>query len=137
MTLEFIIEGNQNDHTGNPIPYKRTLAGKFRKDGKDYFEWKEYVRYQLETSALLGGLPYKILYSASDHPFPAFGFSYSRIAAHIEIFWKNGSHGDCDNIFKGILDSLFRNDKCVYAGSFTSSQSSEKRGSVKVLLQFE
>ena len=47
----FSIRGNHKDPDGNPIPYKRTLKGKFREDSVQYFEWKEYVRAELSRTA--------------------------------------------------------------------------------------
>lgn len=138
MTLTFTIEGNQNDPTGNPIPYKRVLSGKFRKDSIDYMAWKEYVRSCLDRTAHLDGLSHKVLYVPATYPYPhILAQGVIRAAVHIKIYWKNHSHGDCDNVFKGILDALFENDKLVHAGSFESFYSPEKKGKVDISLVLE
>ena len=38
---------------------------------------------------------------------------------HLKIFWADETHGDADNVFKGVADSLFENDKEL-DGSFES-----------------
>ncbi len=51
----------------------------------------------------------------------------------IKIFWKNGAHADPDNVFKGIADALFKNDKFL-DGSFESYYSPEEIGKVEVTI---
>lgn len=53
----------------------------------------------------------------------------------IKIEWANGAHADGDNIFKGIADALFVNDKQVSAGSFESKMSEDKVGKVFVKIE--
>lgn len=50
----------------------------------------------------------------------------------IRIEWASGNHGDVDNIWKGIADALFDNDKRVVVGGFYSTKSSAKIGLVEV-----
>lgn len=49
----------------------------------------------------------------------------------IRIYWMNGIHGDPDNIFKGIADALFKNDKFL-DGSFETYMSEDGKGRVEV-----
>lgn len=49
----------------------------------------------------------------------------------IRIYWINGIHGDPDNIFKGIADAIFKNDKFL-DGSFETYNSNEGKGRVEV-----
>lgn len=132
--IQFEIRGNQNDQKGNPISYKRTLSGKFRKDSVDYMEWKEYARSEFDRNSNSCGVAYVPFYTASSMPYPHFEGLVSA-EMHIEIFWANGAHGDGDNIFKGIADALFKNDKLITAGSFKSMLSPYKEGKVVVTLE--
>lgn len=136
MILTFYIHGNQKDPTGNAIPYKRVLTGKFRKDSIDYMEWKEYVRSELDKSALVDGWPVNIKYTGESMPYPFFE-ALVKAQMHIKIYWKDKKHGDCDNVFKGIADAIFKDDKMLHAGSFTSEMSATKNGVVEVKLVLE
>lgn len=51
--MTFTITGNQEDGTGNPIPYHRTTQASFwNKTSKRYHAWKQYVRseYWFQTT---------------------------------------------------------------------------------------
>jgi hypothetical protein len=50
---------------------------------------------------------------------------------NLQIFWGKRSHGDPDNIWKGIADALFQNDNDV-SGCFSSHSASDKVGRVEV-----
>jgi Holliday junction resolvase RusA-like endonuclease len=54
----------------------------------------------------------------------------------IKIFWMNGIHGDPDNIFKGIADALFKNDKFL-DGSFESHYSQDGKGRVEISITLD
>lgn len=128
-TLTFIIRGNQNDSTGNPIPYKRTLRGVYSKVSKDYHEWQEYVRSEFDICAT----PWTTVES---FPFPDFSSLPPDVSISCRIWWKDKKHGDVDNVLKGILDALFKNDKCVFGISAIATVSPEKIGKVEVRLEF-
>ena len=49
----------------------------------------------------------------------------------IKIHWVNGVHADPDNVFKGLADALFKNDKFL-DGAFESQYASDGRGKVEV-----
>lgn len=34
-----------------------------------------------------------------------------KVYMQLQITWANETHSDCDNVFKGIADALFMNDK--------------------------
>lgn len=142
-TLTFTINGNQKDSVGNAIPYKRTLSGKFRKGDIDYMEWKEYVRSELDRAAVWHAktgevFKYKALYSRESMPYPEFQeMETGRAQVHIKIFWRDGKHGDGDNVLKGVMDALFKDDKGVWAGSFESKRAENKLGHVEVTLILE
>ena len=70
---------------------------------KRYLDWKDKVR----VIALCAKKNLK------DNP-------KSKTYMNITIFFRNKKHGDPDNIWKGIADALFKNDKYV-AGCFDFS----------------
>jgi hypothetical protein len=51
----------------------------------------------------------------------------------IKIFWSSDHHGDPDNIFKGIADALFTDDKYL-SGSFNFCDAKDKIGGVDVCI---
>ena len=57
--------------------------------------------------------------------------SAERARMDIRIYHRNGIHGDADNIFKGIADALFKNDKYL-DGSFETHYSPDGKGRVEV-----
>ena len=96
----FIIHGNQENDQGNPIPYLRMTQGsKWSKQAKRYLSWKEYVRKTFQKVHNI---------SFIDKPFNA---PKARLTVHCSFRGEN--HADLDNIAKGLLDSLFIQDKHV------------------------
>lgn len=140
MTTTFTINGNHEDLSGNPIPYVRsTRAALWRPDGRRYAAWKGYV--QKEFIRLLNrgfreivkdGSVAATFDSNATKPIRIFGSHQARM--DIKIFWKNGSHGDPDNIFKGIADALFVNDRTL-DGSFESKIAEDGKGRVDVAIR--
>lgn len=130
MILSFTILGNQEKPTGNPIPYHRTTQkGLWDPASKRYKAWKDYVCLALiDSSSEELAKGFKIRFFRKLKPID---LSEKRAVMNIQILWKNGSHGDCDNIWKGIADALFQNDKHV-AGSFQYEYSGDKVGKVEV-----
>ena len=106
MTIRFTIIGNQENPTGNPIPYFRTTQrGKFGSKYKRYQEWKDHVRAAMEPE-----IP--ITYPERNATLALFD---GEPRAHVlAVIWFGAeTHADPDNIIKGILDSLFTNDSHV------------------------
>lgn len=111
-TIIFKIKGNQENPEGNPIPYLRTTqASQWTDKAVRYQEWKSYVvgeyikalekmprRNELEEYHNLSKLK----------PIVNTG---KKIIMSLRITWANKAHADCDNVFKGIADALFINDK--------------------------
>lgn len=89
---------------GQPRPYTRTTqAAKFCPKYKVYQEYKDRVVASfLEQCKGDWGYP-KPLTTVKGH----------KTRVDIKIYFKNYAHGDGDNIFKGICDSLFTVDKYV------------------------
>jgi Holliday junction resolvase RusA-like endonuclease len=134
--LTFTIKGNQLDTKGNPLPYLRTTQGSQWTDkAVKYQEWKMYVVAQfidaLDAMTREERMGYKeFVYIATGKPIIA---TKGKIYVNLKIEWKNDTsvRGDCDNIFKGIADALFVNDKYV-AGSFDYETSKTNSGKVDV-----
>lgn len=133
MNITFNIYGNHEDPEGNPIPYVRSTQGAlWRPNARRYSAWKGYVQksliiadfkddavVQIRNNMLRLGKPFEI------------GNRKARM--DLIIHWKNNAHGDPDNIFKGIADALFWNDKNL-DGSFESRLSQNNKGRVEVTL---
>lgn len=128
-TIKFTIKGNPDDSEGNAVPYVR-VVGKalWLPKARKYHAWKEFVR--------------SIFY----REYPEFSMSGAdqlrqvqplttkiseRAKMAIKIHWVNGVHADPDNVFKGLADALFKNDKFL-DGSFESDYSADGKGSVEV-----
>lgn len=123
MTYHFTLTGNQDNHHGNPVPFQRVLAQKMRASSIRYLEWQQFVRATFKDQCRL--------FSSKGTKFDApitLGSSDQAIMA-IHIVWANEQHGDADNVWKGIADALFVNDKHV-VGCFTASHGT--RGSFEV-----
>lgn len=158
MIIRFTIHGNQKNVIGNPVPYKRLIRGSFRRGDSDYQEWQEYVRACFYRTAQL-----ILSEEEKDTPEPEVLIEYddatSRIVGirepggntdekpidvkshlmqlDLTIAFKNAAHGDPDNIFKGIADALFVQDKNLY-GTFPipieSARGPTKKGRVDAVL---
>lgn len=123
----FTIHGNTESPTGNPTPYTRTLRGKWRKDAEKYKQWGHKVR-----AAFLDANPdntgigrYRHMIALKKKPIVLANRQKARM--HIKITWATENHGDPDNIFKGIADALFYNDKHL-DGSFESEHATPGKG---------
>lgn len=123
----FRIRGNQEDPSGNPIPYQRVTQGsKWTGKARRYERWKEYVRLSFFDSQR-GKTSGRWL--VNDHKPLTAAEGYTRM--DIIIGWKNETHGDCDNIFKGIADALFESDKHL-VGSFEFMHTTNREGWVDI-----
>ena len=116
MLHSFTIYGNQEDTKGNPIPYLRTTQGtQWTKAAIRYSQWKAFVRICLIDS--LQGIPKdNVLWCVAKNN-KAIEFTKTKSEMQLQIFFSNKAHADPDNIFKGIADALFVNDKLL-SGSF-------------------
>lgn len=139
MEINFVIEGNQENPTGNPIPYHRATQGSYWNAGnRRYHAWKDYVVqcFEKATGGSINTLGRPTDREAIDElirtgrPPKPINLEKKCARMDIRIEWANGAHADGDNIFKGILDALFVNDKGVTAGSFESKKSADGVGKV-------
>lgn len=128
--LQFVIRGNPTSDGGNPIPYTRsTQRGQFKPNVVKYNAWKHqvsgafYREFGLIPKDQGGADPYsgKCLESSKK----------LRCRMDIVIHWNSDHHGDPDNVWKGIADALFANDKYV-AGSFDFQDSKTGKAYVEV-----
>ena len=123
-TITFTIKGNQEDIEGNPLPYVRVVGRALWLPGaKKYHAWKEYVR-----SVFYRNYPE---FSSVDQVQPLTTKISERAYMAIRIHWVNGVHADPDNVFKGLADAIFKNDKFL-DGSFESRYAPDGKGKVEV-----
>lgn len=59
---------------------------------------------------------------------------YAKVEMDIE--WYDEGHADGDNVYKGILDGLFLNDKNVIEGHYRCNPIPTKQGNVTVKITF-
>ena len=122
-TLTFTIRGNQEDPEGNPIGYHRTTQGSYWNEGsRRYYAWKEYVVAAFERGTRRtpkAGKPLALKKGET-----------AQIS--LKVYWKNGAHADLDNLVKGVLDSLFENDKYVNKINASCEMAEDKRGRVEI-----
>lgn len=128
--IKFSIIGNQEDRFANPIPYTRmTQKTKWLPKSIRYFKWKEYVRGFYRDAAMK--IPeidrFDLL---RDKPIPA---TKDKSKMSLMIYFCNKTHGDCDNIYKGIADALFVNDKYLSCGGIDYDYSVRPR--VEVIIE--
>ena len=125
-TIKFTIKGNPEDIEGNPVPYVRVVGrALWLPNAKKYHAWKEYVR-----SIFYRNYP-EFASNNDEGPQPLTTKISARARMAITIFWVNGVHADPDNIFKGLADALFRQDKFL-DGAFESHYASDGKGRVEV-----
>jgi Holliday junction resolvase RusA-like endonuclease len=128
--ISFEITGNQDDIYGNPVPYVRVVKrALWLPEAKRYNGWKSFVR-----RVFYKGYPEYLMRAENNlltelQPFNTSTAEKARM--DIRIYWRNGIHGDPDNIFKGIADALFKNDKFL-DGSFETKYAPDGKGRVEV-----
>ena len=138
MLIEFLIQGNQENPKGNPIPYHRATQGSYWNAGnRRYHAWKDYVVENFNRVAKVFGYPVVLMDKVqidkmirTGRPPKPINLEKKSARMDICIEWANGAHADGDNVFKGILDALFVNDKGVAAGSFESKKAEDGIGKV-------
>jgi Holliday junction resolvase RusA-like endonuclease len=128
--IQFTIKGNPDDWHGNPVPYVRVVGrALWLPVARKYAAWKSYVR-----KSFFAEYPAYVMYDGNklltDTP-PFITKASEKARMDIKIFWMNGLHADPDNVFKGIADALFKNDKFL-DGSFESDYATDSRGRVEV-----
>jgi len=110
MTINFAVFGNQEDTRGNPIPYTRaTQDSTWNPTYRRYIAWKQFVQLAFIAGrpAFAGQAKRRIIQGGK----PIEG--KPRGTVHAAISFGDETRCDPDNVVKGILDSLFENDKHV------------------------
>ncbi len=139
MNINFTIRGNHEDPEGNPVPYQRLLNNAWRRAGARYVEWQNFVQTTF-ASAVSGGAAGSsrartCVARAMQNKNPIELADGETAEMDVAIYWKNKAHGDGDNVYKGIADALFENDKGIVRGSFESAMSEDKKGRVEVKIK--
>lgn len=127
--VNFRVYGNQENLKGNPIPYTRTTQGtKFTEKAMRYAAWKGHV-----VASYMDYIQGMEIIDRSEfgdvHDFLSqkpINTGKKRIHMDINCYYVNDTHADSDNVFKGIADALFVNDKYL-SGSFTFEYSDTPR----------
>jgi Holliday junction resolvase RusA-like endonuclease len=93
--------------SSNPVPYKRTTQKAKWTDTeyKKYQEWKSKIMRDFITA--FKKFPHQIFKPKTKY------------YVEIIVYYKDKTHGDTDNVYKGVLDAIFvkpLNDKYI-AGS--------------------
>lgn len=123
MEINFWVHGTPDEpgmSGGNPQPYFRQTqrSSHFDPGAKRYQRWQQYLVNSLLES--VKGQPLEqefaknILAKGKPIIIPPGGCGI----VDTFIACKNKTHGDADNIHKGVLDSLFANDKYVTKGTY-------------------
>lgn len=130
LNTTFCIFGNQDDPKGNPMGYKRTLNHSWNEEATKYFNWQEYVRGEFTQHCKDNGLQHFLSQEMNVYPLCLAKNEVAIVNCKIEFV--NEVRADCDNIHKGILDSLFKNDKYVMESHYKGWMSKDKTGKVTV-----
>jgi len=133
--IKFTIKGNQDDPLGNPYPYARILKGSKKPAAVKYRAWGVYVRTQYHKKHKEDITLQKLSWAEMSREKPLTSSKECPAKMDIEIFFANDARGDCDNIYKGIADALFHNDKYIMEGSFKGIVSPDKVGLVNVRIE--
>lgn len=137
IEIAFTVKGNAMNNYGNPISKLKMTGRQFwLPKARRYVEWKQKVmaslldqtrdhpaRYWITRNIALLGKP---LGTAKD----------LRGHMSINIFWADNTHGDPENVFGSIADSVFFQDKYL-DGSFISQMSATKEGRVDIIINLK
>lgn len=130
MTLQFTIVGNQESKIGNPIPYHRATQGsRWNPAHRRYLLWKDHVKSAFKK--VQPKSPFCPLDNLDPHPIV--GNVHGRVRAY--IYFGDETHADPDNIVKGILDSLFKNDKHIDVETAHSCKDKKPRVEVRLTIE--
>jgi hypothetical protein len=121
----FDTSGIVDEFSGkNPVPYTRaTQRQKWTPSVKRYHRWCNALRECFASAAPMEPAPMEGVahfgevnyYSRKTPPIVLHKEQKRRVIVTVEtcIVWADEAHADADNVHKGVLDSLFTNDKLV------------------------
>ena len=130
-TYTFTIRGNHEDPFGNPIPFQRVIKQQMRYAAARYLAWMKYVRAVFVSECEVDSR--MVMMAARDGP-PISLAKGQTAGIAIRVFWANETHGDLDNVLKGILDSLFENDKGINALKASCEMAEDRKGRVEITI---
>lgn len=133
--INFIIHGNDESLTGNPGGYTRMLKGSQKPSAIKYRLWCIHVRkeYNKQIHRETRNKTWEEI--SREKPLTTTKEKPARM--DIEIDFADDKRSDCDNVYKGIADALFENDKYIMVGSFIGKQSPNKVGEVRVKIKIK
>lgn len=106
--IQFILEGNHKNPNGNPLGYHRTTTRqKWNPQYQDYIAYKSWVVKEFWNQVKLPLEPNWKVDKLALEPF----VEKVRGKVKLNIQFSSEIHADSDNVVKGILDSLFKQDK--------------------------
>ena len=152
--MSFVITGNQEDPAGNPLGYTRTTqASKWNPKYQRYSKWKNFVVAAcMKQMPKIGGFNSTIIDDEIDSGYVRimsgamqfknynlypFIISKSTVIMDVRIKWANEKRPDPDNVFKGIADSLFKDDKHVYGSVLPMDDAENLSGLVSVKIKIK
>jgi len=114
MRFKFTIPGILFGKKVNPVPYTRTTQRQMWVD-------KNYKRYQCWKGVVSGAfLAFLKENNIDNKPYLKNWLQFKKpinpikkFRMDIMIYFKDKKHADSDNVYKGISDSLFINDKYI------------------------
>lgn len=140
IKLTFDILGNQESPSNNPQPYfRRTQRSLWNSGSRRYEAWKSYVVHYLidaiepNESKEIRQFFHNVTQQMGQNSKAIKLAEGEKAFMYCIINWKNKGHADPDNVWKGIADALFFDDKHV-DGGFFSRVSKDGKGKVSVHL---
>lgn len=126
----FTIYGNQENKAGNPVPYVRSTQGsKWNPRYQRYCSWKDYVvKAYLLVAPFKGEANRRMIQGGK----PIGKGVSGRVM--VNIFFADETHCDPDNVVKGILDTLFQDDKHIDVETYHHCRADRPRVEVQVQL---
>lgn len=137
LTIEFTIHGNDFGNGENPLP-KLKMTGKqhWTPKAQKYVRFKEHVvRALLDATKGTDAHP-MIVRNIGLKGRPLNTKRELRGRMDVDIYFKNRTHGDPENIFGAIADALYDDDKYL-DGSFKGQISSTGAAYVDVVIKLE
>lgn len=128
--MEVLFEIPGSEVFPNPLP-KIRLTRRQRWDvrAQHYAAYKVMVQERLGGGDMPGAIRRMVGLNLANGSKPLVLAEKARMDIHIR--WHGGRHGDPENVFGAIADSIFQNDKLL-AGSFDWSDGGELPSLVKV-----
>lgn len=137
MVIKFVIHGNDARNFQNPMP-KLKMTGKqsWTEKAQKYARYKAHVVNTLINATKGKAVHPMIIRNIGLKGKPLNTKRAARGRMDIDIYFKDHTHGDPENIFGAIADALFVDDKYL-DGSFKGQLSSTGRAKVDVTVYLQ